>query len=347
MAAGITVRDVFGEVRARGERAWHGLGEALPLGLTAEEGFHKIGLDWGTLLLPMQGVAPDGRVVPDPKTMLHVRGDTLAKLGTVGNGYRPIPNIDLAKFADTLVGADATVQLETAGSLYGGKRVFCSVKLPKTIEVVKEDILELYVIGSNGHDGNAACHWYPSSIRPVCANTLGFSEKDLTRGLKIQHTGQLDKKLDKARACLGIVLQEASRFEGDVKTAVRLQLTKAQAEAYFGAVYDRVFGKKAPAGELVDEQGDTVGEQAAVVMAGHKRKMIDHWLELMDAPEQSIKGIRGTGWAAYNAFSQWSDHERGTARGVVAPDVRIHSNLFGISALTKKRAWNEVLSLAK
>ena len=47
MAHEINATDVFGEVRARGERAWHGLGVELPTGLGAWEAFQQIGLGWG------------------------------------------------------------------------------------------------------------------------------------------------------------------------------------------------------------------------------------------------------------------------------------------------------------
>lgn len=336
MAHQITAKDVFGEVRARGERAWHGLGVEIPEGLGAWEGFKRIGLDWETEMLPMFAHRADGTSIPQTEVQCHVRADTQEVLGVVGSGYKPISNRQLAQWMDELCGADAAVNLETAGSLRGGRRVFCSVRLPKTIEVVKEDVLELYIIGSNAHDGSARFSTYGSSIRPVCANTLGFSERDLHRGVSFQHTGDTEIKIEKARAALGIVLKEADRYEAECKGLVKLGLTKAQVKSYFEAVYDKTFGTITEA--LPDEE--------QVRRAEHKAKTVGCWVALMDDPKQNVKGITGTGWAAFNAFSQWSDHERGRFRDVAESDDRVHSNLFGVSAIGKKKAWKAALALA-
>lgn len=335
MAHQITPQDAFGEVRAKGKRAWHGLGVEIPEGLTAVEGFKKIGLGWETALLPVQATTPDGKQILDPDFQMHVRLDNGTSLGVVGKGYRAISNMALAAFADALVGEDATVQLETAGSLRGGRRVFCSVKLPKTIEVVKDDILELYVIGSNAHDGSAAFQWYGSSIRPVCANTLGWSEQQAVGMIKFQHSGDVEVKVEAARAALGLLVAQSSKFEKEVMALAKLQMSKKQLVAYFKDTYEKVFGTIS----------ETLPEKEQVRRLEHRDKTTAKWLANMELPEQSIKGISGTGWAAYNSFSYWSDHERGRFQPVDQSDARVHSNLFGISHNDKKKAFGQALLL--
>jgi phage/plasmid-like protein (TIGR03299 family) len=195
MAHEITVKDVFGEVRVNGEKAWHGLGVEMPEGKTAKEGFIDIGLGWGTRLVPVTVHSPiSGKPITDPDFMVHIREDTEESLGVVGKTYKAISNTALAEFMDSLVGADACIKLETAGSLRGGRRVFCTTKLPKTIEVVNNDILEMYVIGSNSHDGSEALKIYGSSIRVVCANTLAWSERESSgRSMfKFEHSGDVE-----------------------------------------------------------------------------------------------------------------------------------------------------------
>jgi hypothetical protein len=65
------------------------------------------------------------------------------------------------------------------------------------------------------------------------------------------------------------------------------------------------------------------------------------------APEQNLKGIVGTWWAAYNAVSQWHDHERGRFGAVTESDARVHSNLFGASSAGKKVAFATALEMVK
>mgnify|MGYP001810371937 CR=1 FL=1 len=54
----------------------------------------------------------------------NVRSDTREILGVVGPEFVPVQNIDLGKFADAMVGANAAVKMETCGSLLGGRKVF-------------------------------------------------------------------------------------------------------------------------------------------------------------------------------------------------------------------------------
>lgn len=339
MAHQITARDVFGETRANGERAWHGLGVEMPEGLGAWEGFQKIGLDWETILVPVTVKVKIGEIsqdVTDPDFKLHVRADNFDSLGVVGAKYKPISNRALAEFADALVGADATVKLETAGSLRAGRRVFCSVKLPKTIEVVRGDILDLYIIGSNAHDGTAAFQWYGSSIRPVCANTLSWSEHSARNMVRFQHTGDTEIKVEHARASLGILLKESTKYEAEVRSMVKKGMKKKkQIISYFEAIYHTVFGK----------DSETWGQAEQIRRAEHKDKQVAIWTAKMDEPHQTIKGIEGTTWAAFNAFSEWSDHESGRFLSVKESDARLHSNLFGKSHKDKQKAWDAALQL--
>lgn len=338
MAHQITAKDVFGETRANGEKAWHGLGVELPEGLGAWEGFKRIGLDWETVLVPIVvDVTINGvtKQVKDPDNNLHVRADNFESLGIVGVGYKPISNRALAQFADALVGEDATVKLETAGSLRGGRRVFCSVKLPKTIEVVEGDMLDLFIIGSNAHDGTGAFQWYGSSIRPVCANTLSWSEHAARNMIRFQHTGDVDIKVEQARQALGILVNESAKYEQEIKSLVRKGLTKKQITKYFDAIYDQVFGKIS----------SDWPEAEQIRRAEHKEKQVNNWLAKMDEPNQNIKGIAGTGWAAFNAFSEWSDHQSGRFLSTKESEARVHSNLFGVSHKNKQKAWSKALQL--
>ena len=102
MAHEITAADSFGETRLNGKKAWHGLGVEIPEGLTAVEGFNKIGLGWETELVPVQAVMADGSIVKDGDFKMHIRRDTKESLGVVGKDYKAISNQFLAEFADSL-----------------------------------------------------------------------------------------------------------------------------------------------------------------------------------------------------------------------------------------------------
>lgn len=340
MAHEIEAKDVFGEVRARGERAWHGLGVEIPDGLGTWEAFEKIGLDWETELCPLTTVVETSegtKRLPVPESMAHIRKDTLDVLGVVGAGYRPISNRELAEFADALVGADAAVTVETAGSLRSGRRIFALVRLPKNIEVTDEDVLQQYVLLSNSHDGSSAFQCYPTSIRVVCANTLRWSEKDAVKGVRFQHTGAIDQKIHAARAALGIVLRSNEEFEKQVRLLAKKSLKKKDIEDYFKTTYHHTF-------EWVDEQKAQKDESEEKKLL-KRDYVLDQWWRSLEHRNQQLPKIRGTAWAAFNAVGQWHEHERGRFGAVHESDGRVHSNLFGVSHLHKRIAYNLALQL--
>lgn len=339
MAHEITETDKFGEVRSTGKKAWHGLGMEIEDGLCVEDAFHTIGLGWETELAPLFARVDEidphtgesvSKYLPVTERCAQLRSDNYDVLGVVSPTYGPIPNMELARFCDNLTGADAAVRCETAGSLRGGKRIFALCKLPKTIEVVSGDILEQYIAVTNGHGGNAPFSVYPTSIRIVCANTLRYSERDMGKGVSFQHRGDMRDKLKQARDVLGLAVAETAEFERQVKALAGLQWSKAQIKAYMNDLYEEIFGAIDPT------------SKGAATRITNRNKLVNHWLLNLDDPRQGY--APGSAWAAFNAFTQWSEHERGRYRAVEDSSGRVHSNLFGNSADAKRKAFTLALT---
>lgn len=340
MAHEIKESDKFAEVQSGGKRAWHGLGVEIPDGLSAEDAFVKVGLGWRTTLAPvfatLDVVGPNGiesKRIELPDQRAHVRTDTQEVLGVVSDKYQVLENIDLARFADSLAGADAAISVETCGSLHSGRRVFACVKLPEVVKATADDVLEQYVLVSNGHGGFASFNCYPTSVRVVCANTLRWSEKDAARGLSFIHLGgDMEERQKLARTALGIARAETKQFEEQVQALVRSNVTVANVRKMYLGIYDSCFGK-------ID--GSATGETRDKLEA-KRAEVIEKWVANLDDERQKVKGIVGTKWAAYNAVSQWCDHERGFAEdGSVA---RVSSNVFGVSQKDKLTAFRKILA---
>jgi phage/plasmid-like protein (TIGR03299 family) len=307
-------------------REWHGLGIKLPAGLTPTEAFNFLGINWQTGLYEIpELVLPDGRKVSSPDHRMHVRMDTAFNLGIVGKDYRPISNQEMAKFAEVLAGEDKAITVETGGTLRNGRRVFVLVKLPKDTEVLDGDVLKNYVCISNGHDGDSGFNVGHTPIRVVCANTLRAAEGNM-KGAKFAHTGNIDQKIELARAALGIIVGQSERFAEQARTLAKVSLTEAKIEDYFDKVYARLFG---------DETSED-----------HTTEIMGMWNNNMVSAENTVKSTEGTAWQAFNAVSYWNDHERSRFKGVdEGSEGRIHSNLFGVSNNAKRVAWSEALQL--
>lgn len=354
MSHEIQASDVFGEVRLNGQRAWHGLGVEIEPGLTAWEAFEKIGLDWETKLLPLLAVSDVLRFgeqgtplhIEVPSHRAHVRSDTKEILGVVGSGYKPISNRELAEFADALVRADVEdsllneperlnrhVTVETAGSLRNCRVVYALVKLPRDIEVTGEDILNQYILIRNSHDGSTSFQVYLTSVRVVCANTLRMSERDLGRGIQFRHTGDVSEKIEHARLALGLIAKESERFEAKVRVLSARHLTKDEVSEYFRTVYDATYG-------VVPDNGDISAQ------IERRDDILGIWQANFEKEEQTLQGIEGTAWAAYNAVSLFHTHQRGRYKPLSESFARVHSNLFGVSDASKQTAFKEALALA-
>lgn len=343
MSHEIHENDRFGYV---GQKAWHGLGQELTEGMDAQTAFEQLGIGWKTDLLPVfatcwqpDGTERDGKPVlvekqiEVPTHRLHVRADNQQILGMVSDGYQPFENMDLARFADALAGEDAAVTVETAGTLYDNRRVFALVKLPEVVKATAEDRLDMYVLVSNGHGGHASFSVYPTSVRVVCANTLRWSERDASRGLSFRHTGRFDEKVKIARTVLGVAKRETEKFQEQVSALVATQLRGDQLVEFMNRAWEAAYGK------LKNLEGESL-----IKMVAKRDAQVAEWVAKTENEKNSLDGIRGTMWSAFNAVTEYHDHERGRFKGM--SQGRVHSNLFGSSSVAKLKTFRLALSYA-
>lgn len=338
MSHGITKSDRMGYVpEYAGEKMWHFLGDPIEAGLNAQQAFQNMGLGWATELTPVFALI-NGIYQPVPEYRAHVRGDTGDLLGMVTDGYRAFENQDVARFTDELAGQDKAVKVQTLASLYGGKRIFVSVKLPGDIVLGKDDVTGKYLVISNGHGGFAGFNVYLTAIRPVCDNTLRMSERDLASGIRFRHTGNLQEKVAQARLALGIAMEEGERFEQKIRALAATSLSPGQVKAFMELTWDQTFGKLDP---------EAMEPESYEKLVAKRKLTIDTWLENMENERNTLVGIKGTAWAALNAVTEWHDHQRGRFQNVRVSGARVHSNLFGISNQHKTRAFATALQLVK
>lgn len=335
MSHGITLTDRFAEIRSNGQRAWHGLGDQLQEGLDFQTAFQNHGLGWATDLAPIFAKVGDTTIeLPDNRA--HIRRDNGTVLGVVSDRYKAFENMDVARFADGMLGADAAVSAETVGSLYGGRRIFALARLPGSFKLGTDDEVRPFLLVSNGHGGFAGFNTYLTTIRVVCDNTLTLSERDLARGVSFRHVGDLGEKQKQARLILGLADKELERFNVSCQRLAATTLSPGQVEHFMRELWEQTFG-------VLDTEDVEAYEKAKA----KQDEIVGTWLANMEDERQKLAGIEGTAWAAYNAVSQWHDHERGRFLSVAESDARVHSNLFGASNRDKQRAFRAALAIAK
>jgi len=257
--------------------------------------------------------------------LANIRSDNFFHLGNVTDKYKVVQNCEAFDFVDNLH-QDGIIKYEAAGSLKGGKVVWMLAKMPQEFEVVADDKLEQYILFTTAHDGSRAIRVMPTSVRVVCWNTLSLATANESKGLTIRHKGNIMEKLDEARKCIQTSQKKFDEFHGSAQklTTVKFDIEQLKAMTYL--LFPKEKGKN-----------DTRRAKArAGIMAA-----------FTDDP-QNIDGVRGTAWAAFNAITQYVDHEssyKGKETGVIA-EARMDSLLLGANARLKDNAYKVMVQTA-
>ncbi len=276
------------------EHAWHRLGTVLPAEFDAAQAmaYAKLG-GWNvrTMALQTAPVLSDDGVfgaLPVPDQFATVRTNPVSGsvdvLGVVGRGYTVIQNEEHADLLNRVVDESGGAQFETAGSLRGGRSVFLSMKLPRTMNIGGIDPVDLYLIALNSHDGTSAFRLLVSPVRVVCANTQALALRRAQSSFSIRHTSGAKGNIAQAREALGLTFKYAEVFEAEAEQMIQASLTDAQ--------FARIIGKLWTT-ESESKRSATITANRADVLTGL----------FTDAPTNA--NIRGTRWAGYQVITEY------------------------------------------
>jgi phage/plasmid-like protein (TIGR03299 family) len=310
--------------------AWHGFGTVVSEAQTSADALRIAGLDWTVALTDLAAIMPDGSHQPIDTHRATMRTDTGAALGAVGMRYQPLQNREAFAWMDEVVGEQLAIW-HTCGSLRQGKDVWMLAKLPGNLEVCDRDVLDKYVLITNNHAGTGAVRLFPTSVRVVCANTLrlAISEVDsnksdagLPLGLKLFHTaGSLGRRVQKAKELLGVIGKSHDEFATAARSMLAKSLNTQQVSDYFGG--------------LVENRSDR-----------NRDKVLGQLWDRFALPTNE-GGFKSNVWTAYNAASEWADHElRVTGKGEKRMERKFRSCLFGSAHFFKERAWAGAIEMA-
>jgi phage/plasmid-like protein (TIGR03299 family) len=306
MGHGLTDSDRMFSVR---RPPWHGLGAVLDdYPRSIDEALDRSGLGWGVatarVLVERRAAWRDdfGRerpaeLEPAESYKATLRSDTGELLGIVGSDYEPLDNRDAFRFLDELIGSQ--LHFETAGSLFGGRRVWVLARLPDWVEV-GGDQAGTYVYVANAHDGSMAVTAAVSPVRIVCANTLGYALSraegaDAHRTFRFRHTGGLHARLHEARRVMQITIDYAKQFK---RLGDRMALEPITERALRGRVLDPLFTGP-----------DGMGDRAARNREDAKLAVIAIFRG-QGAAGDTRGAAPGSKWCAANAIAEYADFGR-------------------------------------
>jgi len=275
-----------------------------------------------------------------PTHVGNYRSDTGELLGVVGRGFHPLQNQDLAEVIDGLR-KDGDIEIETAGSLRGGKSIWFLAKLASFgVGWGQADEHAVYAAFSNAHDGSRVFQVFGTSIRVVCANTERMALTQAAardNAISLRHTKGLKNRVAEAADALFILKQSVSEWREQTNGLASRPLNQEELKTFFTEVYQREYGNFSLSPKTKQEQRS---KDRALDVVGA-------WALNMDDPRQTETGVQGTAYAALNAVTQWADHEKTvrSRKGDKPGDARVASNIFGTSHKLKTHARKAALAL--
>ena len=306
-----------------GDIPWHGLGQAVETEVTAAAAIKLAGLDWKVEKQPIflkgkkeiHKIPVIGSVIPNQFAI--VRPEDNQVMGIVSKTYEIIQNSECFDFMDAIVGEGQAIY-HTAGSLYDGRILFLTVKLPSDAKIGPDQI-DKYLLLSSSHDGSLSLsvRWTP--VRVVCANTLEFAIGDSFKNqtIKIKHSRNYRDKVSEARRILELTEAYYHQMEKEFQKLLDTTFTHSDMQEFTA--------------NLLPAEGN-VSTQTA-----NKRNTL---IEMFHTGKGN-ENVANTKWAAYNAVTEFADHvaKYRTREGVSEKEARMNGVIFGTGSELKQRAY--------
>ena len=302
------------------ETPWHGLGNKLPAKQSIEAWQTAAGMNWSIKETPvMYSVGAESelhfRSSQDNKVLF--RSDTHAPLSVVSNRYKVVQPKEILEFYRSLVNAGG-FELETAGVLKGGKKLWALAKTNQQTVLKGGDQVKAYLLLATSCDGTLCTQAFFTSVRVVCNNTLKLALDDSSGVVKVPHSTTFDPAL--VKESLGLGLSSWESFSRSIKDLANRPVSEAEAKAY-----------------LANVLGDPANDEAKPL------RPLKTVLELYSGKGRGadMQSANGTAWGLLNAITQYVDHCR-QARN---QDNRLNSAWFGTGAALKAKAFQEAMLL--
>lgn len=322
---------------------WHGLGHKIDGGMTPTEA-HNLVCNWGLKKQPAFILGDDGLYHEVPGQFFVVRdGNQVVSKTSVGPHYQEFQNSDAVRILDILQDEDM-IELDTAGSLFNGRRIFFSAKIKgDPIEVVPNDPVYQNIQLILDHSGKGADKIMSTNVRIVCNNTFGMALGEARNATMVDGDGnvvnpitrtnhrtsgdaKVDKMRDDALRILGVAKNKRDEF---IRFGRMMAATQINSEGLKG-LFDTVLPP--------DADGNLTAQNY------NKRNRL---LELfVGGIGQDNPRVQGTVWAAFNAVTEYADHYLGTrvTKGNSEIDLKMNSYIDGSSANMKEQAFNYLLN---
>lgn len=320
MAHEITIRENgYAEMAFVGGTPWHGLGQELQADADMDAWRVAAGMDWTIEQAKVEYRAAgignmnyDGRFV-------QYRSDNGMPLSVVSERYKPVQPHEVLSFFDELV-KEAGFRLHTAGTLFGGKRMWALAETGRFGEVSKDDGVGGFLLLSTSADKSLATTARFTTVRVVCNNTLSLAARDKSDCVSFTHSRAFDHELIKRK--LGTAVESFGAF---MEMAQHLRKQRVTQDAASAFVRRLVLTNE----QLVDQDYNY-----------QKNRAYAKIINLFNGEARGAELVGDSKWGLLNAVTEYYDHHM-PAR---TPDARLNNAWFGNGEANKEAMVNMLLA---
>lgn len=308
-----------------GDTPWHGLGNQLPKNQPIEIWQKSAGMDFEIKQADVlfNAANGDGNLLNlrsnSDATVLY-RSDNNEPLSVVSKRYKVVQPKDVLGFYRDLVSVGG-FELETAGVLKGGKKLWALAKTGQEIMLAGGDKVKAYLLLATSCDGSLATTAQFTSVRVVCNNTLQMAVGATKGAVRVPHSTTFDPVAVKQE--LGVGMSSWEIFMANIKAMADRPVNKFEAMSYLV----NVLGD--PALPLNDQPNQKAIQTVYGLYSGSGKG-------------SDLASSSGTAWGLVNGVTEYVDIHR-RARN---QDYRLDSAWFGQGAQVKQKAFDGAMALA-
>lgn len=305
---------------------WHGLGNKVDQELTIEGWQEAAGLNWSVSKRPVQyNVTRDGQL--NPQTMTFKDRFVLARdsddrpFAVVAGRYKPVQPKEVLEFFRDLTSRHG-MQIETAGSLKDGGRIWALAKTGDAHKVLGNDEIKGYLNVCTSYDLTLSTMAYFTSVRVVCNNTLQASFGDMQNMIKIPHVREF--KIEDIHDQMGLGKEHWDAFTQACETLARIKIDSEKAREVLNLAYQ-------------------IPEDPEKAMLDSDRLHVQNVFDIFTGRLHPGADVtQDSMWSLLNAQTFYIDHKK-RARN---QGNRLDSAWYGDGFAVKQRTFDELMKLA-
>lgn len=295
------------------------------LNMNTQQALDHYGINFDVVKAPMVAFV-DGKAQHVPNVNAMVRTDTNEVLSgvSVSNSYEIVQTRSYADIIERITG-ELNADFVKGGVFKGGRLTYLQCKLPDTIRVKgTNDVIEEYLTFVNSFDGSSRFMILPTLTRIFCNNQMNALRREArNNGLRFSHTRSVKHKIQQADKAILEAMNAYKAFSVKIDWLADTKFTNSQMDL----VAQKMFNVKS----------DTKPEDVSTRTRNNVNKLCELFEDGI-----GLAQWRGTAWAAYNACTEFVDHDHRATR---KNTDKFENKLIGSGAAFKQRALNVIESV--